>query len=132
GIVLQAYLPDSHRAQRTLTEWARTRRARGGAPIKLRIVKGANLAMERIEAAVHGWPQAPYETKPEVDANYKRMLEFGCRPEHAEAVHLGIASHNLFDIAYRLVLLEARRGGAWVEVEMLRGMANHTGPACQG
>src|SRR5262249_41261528 len=100
GIVLQAYLPDSHRAQRALTEWARTRRARGGAPIKLRIVKGANLAMERIEAAVHGWPQAPYETKPEVDANYKRMLEFGCRPEHAEAVRLGIASHKLVDIAY--------------------------------
>ena len=63
GIVLQAYLPDSHRVQRALTEWARGRRARGGAPIKLRIVKGANLAMERIEAAVHGWPQAPYETQ---------------------------------------------------------------------
>src|SRR5262245_43209044 len=115
GIVLQAYLPDSHRAQRALTEWARTPRARGGAPIKLRIVKGANLAMERIEAAVHGWPQAPYETKPEVDANYKRMLEFVCRPEHAEAVHLGIASHNLFDIAYGLVLREASRVEPWVE-----------------
>ena len=109
GVVLQAYLPDSHRVQRALTAWARARRARGGAPIKLRIVKGANLAMERIEAAVHGWPQAPYETKAEVDANYKRMLEYGCRPEHAEAVHLGVASHNLFDIAYGLVLREAPR-----------------------
>jgi RHH-type transcriptional regulator, proline utilization regulon repressor / proline dehydrogenase / delta 1-pyrroline-5-carboxylate dehydrogenase len=125
GIVLQAYLPDSHRVQRGLTAWALTRRARGGAPIKLRIVKGANLAMERIEAAVHGWPQAPYETKAEVDANYKRMLEYGCRPEHAEAVHLGIASHNLFDVAYGLVLREAHRVAPWVEFEMLEGMANH-------
>ena len=107
GVVLQAYLPDSHRVQRALTAWARARRARGGAPIKVRIVKGANLAMERIEAAVHGWPQAPYETKLEVDANYKRMVEYGCRPEHAEAVHLGVASHNLFDIAYGLVLRAA-------------------------
>jgi RHH-type transcriptional regulator, proline utilization regulon repressor / proline dehydrogenase / delta 1-pyrroline-5-carboxylate dehydrogenase len=131
GIVLQAYLPDSHRAQRALTEWARTRRARGGAPIKLRIVKGANLAMERIEAAVHGWTQAPYETKPEVDANYKRMLEYGCRSEHAEAVHLGIASHNLFDIAYGLALRESRRVEAWVEFEMLEGMANHQARAVQ-
>ena len=131
GIVLQAYLPDSHRAQRALTEWARARRARGGAPIKLRIVKGANLAMERIEAAVHGWRQAPYETKPEVDANYKRMLEYGCRPEHAEAVHLGIASHNLFDIAYGLALREARRVEPWVEFEMLEGMANHQARAVQ-
>jgi RHH-type proline utilization regulon transcriptional repressor/proline dehydrogenase/delta 1-pyrroline-5-carboxylate dehydrogenase len=131
GIVLQAYLPDSCRAQRALTEWARARRARGGAPIKLRIVKGANLAMERIEAAVHGWAQAPYETKPEVDANYKRMLEYGCRPEHAEAVHLGVASHNLFDIAYGLVLREARRVEPWVEFEMLEGMANHQARAVQ-
>ena len=125
GIVLQAYLPDSHRVQRALTEWALARRARGGAPIKLRIVKGANLAMERIESAVHGWPQAPYETKSEVDANYKRMLQYGCRPEHADAVHLGIASHNLFDVAYGLVLREAHHVEPWVEFEMLEGMANH-------
>ncbi len=125
GIVLQAYLPDSHRVQRALTEWALARRARGGAPVKLRIVKGANLAMERIESAVHGWPQAPYETKIEVDANYKRMLQYGCRPEHADAVHLGIASHNLFDVAYGLVLREAHHVEPWVEFEMLEGMANH-------
>jgi RHH-type proline utilization regulon transcriptional repressor/proline dehydrogenase/delta 1-pyrroline-5-carboxylate dehydrogenase len=131
GVVLQAYLPDSHRAQRALTAWAVARRARGGAPIKLRVVKGANLAMERIEAAVHGWPQAPYETKAEVDANYKRMLEYGCRPEHAEAVHLGVASHNLFDIAYGLVLREAYRVAPWVEFEMLEGMANHQARAVQ-
>src|SRR5437899_5619088 len=118
GIVLQAYVPDSHRVQRALTEWAVGRCARGGAPIKLRIVKGANLAMERIEAAVHDWPQAPYETKIEVDANYKRMLQYGCRPEHADAVHLGIASHNLFDVAYGLLpLREAQHVGRWGEVE---------------
>jgi RHH-type transcriptional regulator, proline utilization regulon repressor / proline dehydrogenase / delta 1-pyrroline-5-carboxylate dehydrogenase len=131
GIVLQAYLPDSHRVQRALTEWALERRARGGAPIKLRIVKGANLAMERIEAAVHGWPQAPYETKAEVDANYKRMLEYGGRPEHAEAVHLGIASHNLFDIAWGLLLREVDHVEPWVEFEMLEGMANHQARAVQ-
>jgi len=125
GVVLQAYLPDSHRVQRALTAWALGRRARGGAPIKLRIVKGANLAMERIEAAVHGWPQAPYARKAEVDANYKRMLEYGARPEHAEAVHLGVASHNLFDVAYGFVLREARHLEPWVEFEMLEGMANH-------
>src|SRR5229473_3244837 len=132
GVVLQAYLPDSHRVQRAVTDWARARRTRGGAPIKLRIVKGANLAMERIEAAQHGWRQAPYETKAEVDANYKRMLEYGCRPEHAEAVHLGVASHNLFDIAYGLVLRDILHVEPWVEFEMLEGMANHQARAVQG
>ena len=131
GLVLQAYLPDSYGVQRTLTAWARERCTRGGAPIKVRIVKGANLGMERIEAALHGWPQAPYERKVEVDANYKRMVEYGCEPEHARAVHLGIASHNLFDIAYGLLLRQARGVEAWVEFEMLEGMANHQARAVQ-
>src|SRR6266436_1026038 len=77
GIVLQAYLPESHRVQRALAAWAMARVERGGAPIKLRIVKGANLAMERIEADLHGWAQAPYAAKLEVDANFKRMVEYG-------------------------------------------------------
>ena len=45
--------------------------------------------------------------------------------EHAEAVHLGIASHNLFDIAYGLDAARGPRRPAWIEFEMLEGMANH-------
>src|SRR5207237_8936036 len=48
GIVLQAYLPDSATVQRELTAWALRRVERGGAPIKVRLVKGANLALERV------------------------------------------------------------------------------------
>jgi RHH-type proline utilization regulon transcriptional repressor/proline dehydrogenase/delta 1-pyrroline-5-carboxylate dehydrogenase len=131
GIVLQAYLPDSAGAQRTLTAWARARSDRGGAPIKLRIVKGANLAMERVEAALTGWPQTTYATKVEVDANYKRMLAYACRPEHARAVHVGIASHNLFDIGYGLALRAHHGVEDLVEFEMLEGMANHQARAVQ-
>jgi RHH-type proline utilization regulon transcriptional repressor/proline dehydrogenase/delta 1-pyrroline-5-carboxylate dehydrogenase len=131
GIVLQAYLPESHRVQRGLTAWALARLERHGAWIKLRIVKGANLAMERIEADLHGWAQAPFPAKVQVDANFKRMIEYGCRPEHARAVRLGIASHNLFDVAHGLVLREERGVEAWVEFEMLEGMANHQARAVQ-
>ena len=131
GIVLQAYLPESHRVQRELVTWAIARCGRGGASIKLRVVKGANLAMERIEADLHGWEQAPFTSKLEVDANFKRMIEYGCRPEHARAVHLGIASHNLFDVAHGLVLREEREVEPWVEFEMLEGMANHQARAVQ-
>lgn len=131
GIVLQAYLPDSYGAQQALTTWALQRVAQGGASIKLRIVKGANLAMERVDAALHGWEQAPYARKLDVDANFKRMVEYGCRPEHTKAVHLGIGSHNLFDIAYALLLREERGVQAEVEFEMLEGMANHQARAVQ-
>src|SRR5262249_24037675 len=101
------------------------------APIKLRIVKGANLAMERIEAAGHGWPQAPYTTKTEVDANFKRMVEYGCRAKCARAVHMGIATHNLFDVANGLLLRAEQGVEAFVEFEMLEGMANHQARAVQ-
>ena len=132
GIVLQAYLPESHRVQRALVAWATARCERGGAPIKLRVVKGANLAMERIEADLHGWPQAPFTSKFEVDANFKRMVEYGCRRDHADAVRVGIASHNLFDVAYGLLLREDEAVEPWVEFEMLEDMANHQARAVQG
>lgn len=132
GIVLQAYLPDSFAVQKHLTQWATERVESGRAPIKIRIVKGANLAMEQVEASLHGWEQTPYHTKAQVDANYKRMIIYGMA--HADAVNLGIASHNLFDIAFALILrehllseLEAEK----VEFEMLEGMANHQARAIQ-
>ena len=77
GIVLQAYLPDAHLAQQELTTWAKARVSKGGAPIKIRIVKGANLAMERVEAALHGWAQAPYYTKADVDVGIGGHLDVG-------------------------------------------------------
>ena len=105
--------------------------ARGGVPIKIRIVKGANLAMEQVEAALHGWPQAPYPTKLETDANFKRMVAYGSQPAQAQAVRLGVASHNLFDVAYGLLLRHQHGVEEAVEFEMLEGMANHQARAVQ-
>ncbi|MGN6543943.1 MAG: proline dehydrogenase family protein, partial [Aureliella sp.] len=125
GIALQAYIPDSFLVQQTLTEWAQTRVQRGGDPITIRIVKGANMEMERVEASLRGWPQAPYKTKLETDANYKRMLLYGMQPDRIAAVNIAVASHNLFEVAFGLVL--AKRLGVLdrVQFEMLEGMANH-------
>lgn len=131
GIVLQAYVPDSVWYQRQLTEWARARVARGKAPIRVRIVKGANLAMERLEASHRGWPLATYASKLEVDANYKRLLAYACKPEHAAAVRLGVASHNLFDLALALVVRQCQGVTEWVELEMLEGMAQSLRRALQ-
>ena len=131
GIVLQAYLSDSWPALQELTAWARARQARTGAGIRLRLVKGANLAMEQVEAARQGWEQAPYKSKAEVDANYKRMLEFATRPENMRVVRLGVASHNLFDMAYAILLSQERGVTDRVEFEMLEGMANAQASAVQ-
>ncbi len=125
GIVLQSYLPDAFLLQKDLTNWALERVGSGGAPIKIRIVKGANLAMEQVEAAIKDWPQAPYHSKNAVDANYKRMVTYGCLPSHAQAVNLGIASHNVFDIAYALILRAENGVENYICFEMLEGMSDH-------
>ncbi|HEY6565521.1 MAG TPA: bifunctional proline dehydrogenase/L-glutamate gamma-semialdehyde dehydrogenase, partial [Pirellulaceae bacterium] len=125
GIVLQAYIPDSFVTQQRLTEWALARVTAGGAPMTLRIVKGANMEMERFEASVQGWPQAPFQSKLDTDANYRRMIHYGICPQHLPAVHIGVASHNLFEVAYGLVLASQHATPDQVQFEMLEGMANH-------
>ncbi|MFC4137678.1 MULTISPECIES: bifunctional proline dehydrogenase/L-glutamate gamma-semialdehyde dehydrogenase [unclassified Microbacterium] len=123
GIVLQAYLPDALPALRELTAWARERVARGGARIKVRLVKGANLAMEHVDAVMHGWTPAPYDTKLDTDANYLRCLDEALWPRNTEAVRIGVAGHNLFDIAYAWLLAGERGVRPDIEFEMLLGMA---------
>ncbi len=128
GIVLQAYLPDSFAALQELVAWASSRRSRvvdgrPGADIKIRLVKGANLAMEKVESAIHGWEEAPYRTKAETDANYKRCLDWVLTPERTAAVRIGLASHNLFDVAWGHLLSEERGVSDRLEFEMLQGMA---------
>ncbi|HEX3332753.1 MAG TPA: bifunctional proline dehydrogenase/L-glutamate gamma-semialdehyde dehydrogenase, partial [Acidimicrobiales bacterium] len=123
GIALQAYLPDSMAALERLTAWALERRRRGGAGVRVRIVKGANLAAERVDAAVHEWPLAPYGSKAETDANHKAMVEYALRPEHAGALGVGVAGHNLFDLAWAHLLADARGVSESVSFEMLQGMA---------
>ncbi|WP_246120194.1 bifunctional proline dehydrogenase/L-glutamate gamma-semialdehyde dehydrogenase [Blastopirellula retiformator] len=125
GIVLQAYIPDSWNALQELAAWAQERVAAGGAQVKVRLVKGANMAMEDVEAELHGWHSAPYRTKAETDANYRRMMEFCVRPENAAVLRVGVASHNLFDVALALTLREELGTSDAVEIEMLEGMANH-------
>ncbi|MEU5842215.1 proline dehydrogenase family protein [Rhodococcus sp. NPDC047139] len=123
GIVLQAYLPDAPRTMMRLQQWAAARRARGGAAIKVRVVKGANLPMERVDASLHGWPLATWHTKQETDTNYKRLLHYAFDPERIENVRIGVAGHNLFDIAYAWVLAGRRGARHGIDFEMLLGMA---------
>ncbi|WP_248703522.1 bifunctional proline dehydrogenase/L-glutamate gamma-semialdehyde dehydrogenase [Curtobacterium sp. MWU13-2055] len=123
GIVLQAYLPDALAAMEQLQEWSAARRGRGGAGIKVRLVKGANLPMEQVEASVHGWPLATWHTKQDSDTNYKRVLDWALTPSRIENVRVGVAGHNLFDVAHAWLLAGERGVRDGIEFEMLLGMA---------
>jgi RHH-type proline utilization regulon transcriptional repressor/proline dehydrogenase/delta 1-pyrroline-5-carboxylate dehydrogenase len=131
GMALQAYLPDSYSMLQEITAWARQRVNAGGSPVKIRIVKGANMGMERVEAAISDWPLAPYDNKLDTDANYKRLIDFGMTPENIKAVRLGIASHNLFELAYAYLRAKKNKVLPYFSFEMLEGMADHVLRAIQ-
>ncbi|OFT97543.1 bifunctional proline dehydrogenase/L-glutamate gamma-semialdehyde dehydrogenase [Brevibacterium sp. HMSC22B09] len=123
GIVLQAYLPDALEATQRLAEFGAQRVADGGAGIKVRLVKGANLSMERVHAETAEWPLTVNPSKQATDANYKRVLHWLLTPENMQGLRLGAAGHNLFDIAFAHHLSKRRGVDDRIEFEMLHGMA---------
>lgn len=123
GIVIQNYLPDAMIYIRDLAAWAKNRVLNGGAPIKIRIVKGANQEMELTEASLRGWNNVTYSSKAESDANFKIAMDFLLDPEIAPYVHTGVASHNLFDHALAMLLAKERATEAYCSAEMLEGMS---------
>lgn len=125
GLVIQAYLPDASHFQERMLTFAKKRYADGGAPLKMRLVKGANLQMESVISSLRGWENPIYPTKVEVDANYLHILDIALKPENARAVQIGVASHNFFTIAYAHLLAEKNGVSEYVTFEMLEGMANN-------
>ncbi len=89
------------------------------------------MEMEKLESTLFNWPLAPYDNKLEVDANYKRMVTYGMEPKNIQAVNLGIASHNLFELAYASVLAGTNNVKEYFYFEMLEGMADHVRRALQ-
>jgi len=125
GIVIQAYLSDAWNLQTELLDFATKRFSEGGAPPKMRLVKGANLQMESIVSSLKGWENPILDSKIKVDANYLHILDRALSPENARALHVGVASHNFFSIGYAYLLAKQNNSDGYVTFEMLEGMANH-------
>jgi RHH-type proline utilization regulon transcriptional repressor/proline dehydrogenase/delta 1-pyrroline-5-carboxylate dehydrogenase len=129
GIVIQAYQPDALGAVQRLSEFAAQRVENGGVGVKVRLVKGANLAMETVHAEIAGWPATTCDSKQSTDANYKRVLHWLFTPERMKGLRIGVAGHNLFDIAFAHHLADDRGVTHRVEFEMLQGMASEQAAA---
>jgi RHH-type transcriptional regulator, proline utilization regulon repressor / proline dehydrogenase / delta 1-pyrroline-5-carboxylate dehydrogenase len=123
GIVLQAYLPDSFNWQKDLCDWARNRVKNGGSPIKFRLVKGANMEMEETESSQKHWEMVTYTDKSDTDSNYKRMAKYALLPDNAPFMHIGTASHNLFELAFAVEYARENGTSAYHTLEMLEGMS---------
>lgn len=122
GIALQAYLPHSVEIQEQLTTWAVKRVENGGTPIRIRLVKGANLAMEKVRASATFQNTPVYPNKNLVDINFKKMIQYGVVTRHAHAAHIGVGTHNIFDLAYTLLERSEKNTEKFVGFEMIYGM----------
>lgn len=125
GIALQAYIPDSFLYLQKITNWARERVANGASPVRVRIVKGANMDMEIFESQERHWPRATFSSKKQTDANYKRMMRYALQKENITVVNIGAASHNLFEIAYVYSLAKENDVLEYLTFEMISGMSDH-------
>ncbi len=119
GIVIQCYLHDAAQDLRRLRDWA----ARRGAPVWVRLVKGAYWDYETIHHRYHGWIVPVFQQKWQSDANFEAATRFVLRNQQHLRPALG--SHNIRSLAHGLATakhLELPPNA--FELQMLYGMAD--------
>ncbi|EOB4630666.1 proline dehydrogenase family protein [Campylobacter upsaliensis] len=123
GIVLQAYIPDSYEYLKKLLAFSKERVLKGMQPIKIRFVKGANMESEETIASQRGWELPTFSRKIDTDSNYNKMLDLVLEDENYKYINVGIASHNIFEIAYAYTRIKEAGAGESFTFEMLEGMS---------
>ncbi len=101
GIVVQAYHADAESELRMLREWVERR----GAPITIRLVKGAYWDYEVLTARRLGWPEPVYLQKWQSDASFERCARFLI--EHHDQLRPAFGSHNVRSLAHAIAAAEA-------------------------
>lgn len=118
GVVVQAYLRDSQQDINRMIALCKKR----GAPITVRLVKGAYWDYEIIQARQRGWPIPVFLNKAQTDANYEvcsRML-LSAYPN----IHTALGSHNVRSLSAALAFAESKKiPRNAIEIQMLYGMA---------
>jgi RHH-type proline utilization regulon transcriptional repressor/proline dehydrogenase/delta 1-pyrroline-5-carboxylate dehydrogenase len=102
GIVVQAYQPDAERELQMLHDWV----VRRGAPITIRLVKGAYWDYEVLSARRQGWPEPVYLQKWQSDAAFERCARFLI--EHHDRLRPAFGSHNVRSLASAAAYAESQ------------------------
>ncbi|WP_337173652.1 L-glutamate gamma-semialdehyde dehydrogenase [Paludisphaera sp.] len=117
GIVVQAYQPDAAAELRRLDAFVERR----GAPITVRLVKGAYWDYEVLTSRRHGWPEPVFLQKWQSDDNFERCSRF--LMERRANLRPAIASHNIRSLAHAMAAAEALGLPADAyELQVLHGM----------
>ena len=118
GIALQAYHKEAEADLNALIQWARSR----GAPITIRLVKGAYWDADTVRYRQRGWPVPLFEHKSDTDANYERLSLTLIR--HAAIIRPVFGTHNLRTLAHAEAAVQAAGLSAHAcEYQMIYGMA---------
>jgi len=124
GLVLQAYLRDSPELCDRIITWAATNPR--GAPLVVRLVKGAYWDHEIVEARQSGWAAPVFEVKSDCDRNFEALTvdligaRAGCL-----GVRPAIASHNLRSVAHAIAANRAAGlPDGELELQVLRGLGD--------
>ena len=118
GIVVQAYLKSARQDLERLLTLAQRR----GAPLTVRLVKGAYWDYEVVQAQQHGHPCPVFTDKASTDANFERLSRFLL--EHIDNLQPAFGSHNLRSLLHAIVLAKALHvPPPAYEIQMLHGMA---------
>src|SRR5262249_2946817 len=102
-----------------LADWARRR----GAPVWVRLIKGAYWDYETVIAEQENWPVPVWERKWQTDTNYEKLSVFLL--ENSDALRPAFGSHNIRSLAHAMAaaqLLEMPDNSN--EIQMLYGMAD--------
>jgi RHH-type proline utilization regulon transcriptional repressor/proline dehydrogenase/delta 1-pyrroline-5-carboxylate dehydrogenase len=118
GIVIQAYLKNAGHDLDRLLALASKR----GAPLTVRLVKGAYWDYEVIQSGLHGYPCPVFTEKTHTDANYERLTRRLL--DQRATIHAAFGTHNLRTLCVALACAEnlGLKPGAF-ELQMLFGMA---------
>ena len=118
GLAVQAYHRDTARDIDSLLDWVRRR----GAPMTIRLVKGAYWDSDTIRYRQRGWPIPLFEQKGETDANYEALVQ-KLLAESA-VIRPAFGTHNLRTLAYIEAVADRLSLSPQIwEYQMIFGMA---------
>jgi len=118
GLALQAYHRETARDAEDLLAWVRKR----GAPITIRLVKGAYWDSDTIRYRQRGWAVPLFEHKDETDANYEALTQRLL--SQTSLIRPAFGTHNLRTLAHIEAVAESLglAPETW-EYQMIFGMA---------
>jgi RHH-type proline utilization regulon transcriptional repressor/proline dehydrogenase/delta 1-pyrroline-5-carboxylate dehydrogenase len=118
GIVIQAYAKASREITADFIAYAKKR----GAPIAVRLVKGAYWDQETISCQQNDWPSPLWSKKESSDANYESLSRL-LIDNHRDILP-AFGSHNIRSLAHAIVYAESKGlTPKDFELQMLFGMA---------